>query len=226
VTARLFIIGLVLSGVLGFSMSVRAAGELWNGLPHFEQRELQEGKTVEFEENVDGSVWPRFIIYQLVKASPAAVAAVFWNCEKDPEYIPNCTSVKILNSPEPGVVNAEYTLSMPFFLPDEVYVSRNQVKKISDRDCDIVWCVTQSRYSKSSVGSLRVEEHDGMSLIRYTNLVIPTSRFAGMLRASAGKQVMECFKALATRVILEIEKTPALLDKQIHALECSVGKSL
>ena len=217
---------LILLAILGFMKGVHAAGEVWNGLPHFEQKELSEGKIVEFEENVDGSVWPRFIIYQLVKAPPASVAAVFWNCEKDPEYIPNCISVKVLNSPEPSVINAEYTLSMPFFLPDEVYVSRNQLKKISNHDYDIVWCVTQSRYSKSSIGSLRVEEHDGMSLIRYTNLVIPTSRFAGMLRASAGKQVMECFKALTTRVVMEIEKTPALLDKQIQVLECAAGKAL
>jgi len=224
-TAKPLIHMTILFGILVFMRNVRAEGEVWNGLPHFEQRELLAGKTVEFEENVDGSVWPRFIIYQMIKAPPAAVAAVFWNCEKDPEYIPNCTSVKILNSSQPGVVNAEYTLSMPFFLPDEVYVSRNQLNKLSDHDYDIVWKVTQSRYSKSSIGSLRVEEHDGMSLIRYTNLVIPSSRFAGMLRSSAGKQVMECVSALAAQVVLETEKNPAVLEKQIQALEGSAGKS-
>lgn len=203
--------------------SARAEGEVWNGLPHFEQRELLAGKTVEFEENVEESVWPRFIIYHLVKASPSAVAAVFWNCEKDPEYISNCASVKILDSPERGVINAQYTLSMPFFLPDEVYISRNQLKKLADHDYDIVWKVTQSHYSKSSIGSLRVEEHDGMCLIRYTNLVIPSSRFAGMLRNSAGKQVMESVNALVARVLLEQEKTPELLEKQVRALDQSAG---
>jgi len=205
-------------GILAGMRNIRAEGEVWNGLPHFEQRELLAGKTVEFEENVESSVWPRFIIYQLVKASPAAVAAVFWNCEKDPEYIPNCASVKILNSPEPGVVNAEYTLSMPFFLPDEVYVSRNQLMKLSGHDYEIIWKVSQSRYSKSSIGSLRMEEHNGMCLIRYTNLVIPASRFAGMLRTSAGKQVMESVKALGRQVALEAEKNPELLQKQVQAL--------
>lgn len=215
----------ILFGGLIFMQSTRAEGEVWNGLPRSQQRELLAGKAVELEENVDESVWPRFIIYHLVKASPSAVAAVFWNCEKDPEYIPNCTSVKILNSSEPGVITAEYTLSMPFFLPDEVYVSRNQLRKLSDHDYEIVWKVTQSRYSKSSVGSLRVEEHDGMSLLRYTNLVVPSSRFAGMLRNSAGRQVMESVKALVTRVALEVEKTPALLNQQIQALGLSGGKS-
>jgi ribosome-associated toxin RatA of RatAB toxin-antitoxin module len=205
-------------GILAGMRNIRAEGEVWNGLPHFEQRELLAGKTVEFEENVESSVWPRFIIYQLVKASPAAVAAVFWNCEKDPEYIPNCSSVKILNTPEPGVVNAEYTLSMPFFLPDEVYVSRNQLMKLSGHDYEIIWKVSQSRYSKSSIGSLRMEEHNGMCLIRYTNLVIPASRFAGMLRTSAGKQVMESVKALGRQVALEAEKNPELLQKQVQAL--------
>ena len=217
-TAKPLIHMTILFGILVFMRNVRAEGEVWNGLPHFEQRELLAGKTVEFEENVESSVWPRFIIYQLVKASPAAVAAVFWNCEKDPEYIPNCASVKILNSPEPGVVNAEYTLSMPFFLPDEVYVSRNQLMKLSGHDYEIIWKVSQSRYSKSSIGSLRMEEHNGMCLIRYTNLVIPASRFAGMLRTSAGKQVMESVKALGRQVALEAEKNPELLQKQVQAL--------
>jgi ribosome-associated toxin RatA of RatAB toxin-antitoxin module len=223
-TDRLLILILALSGVLGTLRNARCEGEVWNGLPHFEQRELLAGKTVEFEENVDESVWPRFIIYHLVKASPSAVAAVFWNCEKDPEYIPNCTSVKILDSPEKGVVIARYTLSMPFFLPDEVYISRNQLKKLADKDYDISWKVTQSRYSKSSIGSLRVEEHDGMCLIRYTNLVIPSSRFAGMLRNSAGRQVMESVKALVAQILLEQGKTPELLAKQVLALDQAVGK--
>jgi len=222
-TDRLLVLILALSGTVVALKSARAEGEVWNGLPHFEQRELLAGKTVEFEENVEESVWPRFIIYHLVKASPSAVAAVFWNCEKAPEYIPNCTSVKILDTPERGVVNAQYTLSMPFFLPDEVYISRNQVKKLADHDFDIVWKVTQSRYSKSSIGSLRVEEHDGMSLIRYTNLVTPSSRFAGLLRNSAGKEVMESVNALVARVLFEHEKTPELLEKQVHALDQSLG---
>lgn len=213
----------ILAGTLGLIPPALAEGEIWNGLPHSEQRELSAGKVVELEENVDESVWPRFIIYDLVKASPAAVAAVFWNCEMAPEYIPNCTSVKILNSPEPNVVNAQYTLSMPFFLPDEVYTSRNQLKKLNNHDYEIVWRVTQSRYSKSSVGSIRVEEHDGMSLIRYTNLVIPSSRFARMLRKSAGREVMESVLALVSQVLSEIEKNPGLLEKQLHSLAQSEG---
>jgi hypothetical protein len=213
----------ILAGTLGLIPPALAEGEIWNGLPHSEQRELSAGKVVELEENVDESVWPRFIIYDLVKASPAAVAAVFWNCEMAPEYIPNCTSVKILNSPEPNVVNAQYTLSMPFFLPDEVYTSRNQLKKLNNHDYEIVWRVTQSRYSKSSVGSIRVEEHDGMSLIRYTNLVIPSSRFARMLRKSAGREVMESVLALVSQVLSEIEKNPGLLEKQLQSLAQSEG---
>ena len=202
-----------------------AEGELWNALPHSEQRELLEGKAVELEENVDGSAWPRFIIYHLVKSSPASVAAVFWNCELDPKYIPTCTSVKILSSPETGVVNAQYTLRMPFFLPDEVYVSRNQLRKSSPSDYEISWRVTQSRYSKSSVGNLRIEEHGDRSLIRYTNLVVPSSRFAGLLRSTAATQAVESVKALAAQVISEIEQTPTLMDKQLQALEQSIGES-
>lgn len=217
---------LILFAVLALTDSARAEGDLWNALPHSEQRELLEGKVVKLEENVEGSAWPRFMIYHLVKASPATVAAVFWNCEMDPDYIPNCVAVKVLDAPEPSVINAQYTLRMPFFLPDEVYVSRNHFQKLSDKDYEISWKVTQSRYSKSSVGSLRIEEHEGISLIRYTNLVVPSSRFAGMLRATAGNEVMESVQALVTKVLSEIEKDPALLEKQLRALEQTEKKPL
>jgi Polyketide cyclase / dehydrase and lipid transport len=217
---------LILFAVLALTDSARAEGDLWNALPHSEQRELLEGKVVKLEENVEGSAWPRFMIYHLVKASPATVAAVFWNCEMDPDYIPNCVAVKVLDAPESSVINAQYTLRMPFFLPDEVYVSRNHFQKLSDKDYEISWKVTQSRYSKSSVGSLRIEEHEGISLIRYTNLVVPSSRFAGMLRATAGNEVMESVQALVTKVLSEIEKDPALLEKQLRALEQTEKKPL
>jgi hypothetical protein len=62
-----------------------------------------------------------------------------------------------------------------------------------------------------------------MSLIRYTNLVIPSSRFARMLRKSAGREVMESVLALVSQVLSEIEKNPGLLEKQLQSLAQSEG---
>jgi len=173
---------------------------LWNNLTEVQQRDLLAGKTVETEENIEGSAWPRFRVYQLVKAEPKSIAAVFWDCRRDPEYIPNCTAVTILSHPSPSVIEASYTLSMPFLLPDEVYVSKNVLRKPSETSYEITWNVSEARYTKSAMGSLRIEPHGQGSILRYANLVIPGSRIAGLLRATAGSQVVESVKALTRRV--------------------------
>ena len=173
---------------------------LWNNLTEVQQKDLLAGKTVETEENVEGSAWPRFRVYQLVKAEPKSIAAVFWDCRRDPEYIPNCTAVTILSHPSPSVIEASYTLSMPFLLPDEVYVSKNVLRKPSETSYEITWNVSEARYTKSAMGSLRIEPHGQGSILRYANLVIPGSRIAGLLRATAGSQVVESVKALTRRV--------------------------
>ena len=173
---------------------------LWNNLTEVQQRDLLAGKTVETEENVEGSAWPRFRVYQLVKAEPKSIAAVFWDCRRDPEYIPNCSAVTILSHPSPSVIEASYTLSMPFLLPDEVYVSKNVLRKPSETSYEITWNVSEARYTKSAMGSIRIEPHGQGSILRYANLVIPGSRIAGLLRATAGSQVVESVKALTRRV--------------------------
>lgn len=191
---------------------------LWNNLTPAQQSDLVAGKTVETEENVEGSAWPRFRVYQLVKAEPKSVAAVFWDCRRDPEYIPNCTAVSILSRPSSSVIEARYTLSMPFLMPDEVYVSKNSLRKPTDSSYEITWTVSEARYTKSAMGSLRIEPHGEGSLLRYANLVIPASKIAGLLRASAGNQVVESVKALTRRVERMKASDRAALSAEEEAL--------
>jgi ribosome-associated toxin RatA of RatAB toxin-antitoxin module len=180
---------------------------------------LNSGKPVILEEEIPGNPWPRFTIYQLVKASPSQVAAVFWDCEKDSEYIPNCTKVSVLSRPSPYVVEAEYTLRMPFLIPDEIYVSRNEIHRGQDGSYDVTWKVLNSRYTKSCSGSLRLEEHDGGTLIRYSNLVEPGSRIAKLLKASASRQVVESVQSLVDRVGDLLVRPGNGLDRQARSLE-------
>jgi hypothetical protein len=111
---------------------------------------------------------------------------------------------------------------MPLFLPDEVYISRNELKKLSANSYEISWKVMRSRYTKSCSGSLRIEEHDGKTLLRYSNLVVPGSRIAGLLRSTAGSQVVSSVEALVHQVATELEKTPRLLEHQLLELEHSL----
>mgnify|MGYP000384929761 CR=1 FL=1 len=219
---NLFLCLLLLSGEF-LPQSARAQAKakppLWSTLTSAQQSVLNSGKPLVLEEEVPGNPWPRFTIYQLVKASPAQVAAVFWDCEKDPEYIPNCTKVSVLSRPSPGVVEAEYTLKMPFLIPDEVYVSRNELQHSPDGSYGVTWKVLRSRYTKSCSGTLRLEGHEGGTLIRYSNLVEPGSRIAKMLKASASRQVVESVQSLVDRVGDLLIRPGNTLEKQIRLLE-------
>jgi ribosome-associated toxin RatA of RatAB toxin-antitoxin module len=195
----------------------------WNSLGENHHDMLNSGRPVILEEEIPGNPWPRFTIYQLVKAKPAHVAAVFWDCEKDPEYIPNCTKVSILSRPAPNVVEAEYTLKMPFLIPDEIYVSRNQIRRGPDGGYEVSWKVLNSRYTKSCSGTLRLEDHDGGTLIRYSNLVEPGSRIAKLLKASASRQVVESVQSLVDRVGDLLVRPGNVLEREIRLLEGSLG---
>jgi len=207
---------LLLAGAVA---SLSAEESMWSALTQQQHAQLLAGKQVVLEEEISGKPWPRFTIYHLVKGTPADVAAIFWDCELDPKYIPDCLSVRIISRSAPWIHDGEYTLKMPLFLPDEVYVSRNELKRHSATSYEISWKVLRSRYSESCSGSLRMEEHDGKTLLCYSNLVVPGSRIARLLRSTAGNQVVSSVQALVRQIASEIEMRPQLLEQQLHSLE-------
>ena len=209
----------------GFLPNLSAERPLWDSLAPQHRQQLESGQYVELEEEIFGNPWPRFTIYRLVKASPAQVAAVFWDCELDPKYIPNCLKVSILAHPEPNIVEAEYTLSMPLFLPDEVYVSRNEIRRSGPEFQEISWKVLRSRYTKACSGKLLLEEHAGGTLLCYINLVEPSSKIAGLMRRHAGKQVIESVQELVKQVGRELSEASGLLQQQVCTLDQASGKA-
>ena len=195
----------------------------WSGLSSRQREILNSGDALVLEEDLPGNPWPRFIVYHLVKATPAQVAAVFWDLRLDPKYVPNCVAVTILAQPSPHVIDGEYTLKMPFFLPDEVYVSRNTLHRRTPEDYEISWVVLRSRYTKSCSGLLSMQKHEKGTLLRYSNQVEPGSRIAGIMKNNAGHQVVASVKALVSQVARETERPSDPLEKQMKALEESLG---
>jgi hypothetical protein len=151
------------------------------------------------------------------------VAAVFWDCEKDPEYIPNCLKVTVINHPSPSITEAEYTLKMPFFLPDEVYVSRNQITRVPNGGYAVNWTVLRSRYTKNCSGRLLLENHGGETLICYNNLVEPGSRIAKIMKASAERQVVQSVQALVDRVGDLLVRPGNALPLEVREMEGALG---
>jgi hypothetical protein len=212
-------------------------GKLWSGLTPQQQQDLKAGKSIVLEEEVSDNPWPRYTIYHLVKSSSEKLAAVFWDCELDSKYVPNCLSVRIVSRPQPWIHDGEYTLKMPMYLPDEVYVSRNDLTNPAPDVFEISWEVLDARYIKGSIGNIRIEPYGDknatnptngsadMALMRYTNLVRPGGRIAGLLRAKARKEVIESVEAFVQQAEGEIRERPQLVDKQLHDLDRSLEKT-
>ena len=196
---------------------------LWERLTPQQQTALNSGKQVIVEEEVPDNPWPKLTIYQLVKSSSSDVAAVFWNSELDTKYLPNCKSVRILSRKTPEVHEAEFTLKMPLFLPDELYVSRITIKSPSQNVFEITWKVLESRYSKECNGVIRIEPHGDQALFRYRNFVKPRGNFAGLLRWPALATIVDSVKSLVRQVETEKKKNPQLLVEQHEALEMALG---
>ncbi len=220
---RHFPLALLLAALFLATTDAVAESNYWGGLSPRQKEMLNSGETLILEEEIPGKPWPRFIVYQLVKATPAQVAAVFWDLRLDSKYVPNCLSVKVISKPSTNVLDGEYTLKMPFFLPDEVYVSRNTLHRRTPEDYEISWVVLRSRYTKSCSGLLSLQKHEKGTLLRYSNLVEPGSRIAGIMKNNAGHQVVASVKALASQVARETEGPSDLLEKQMNALDEALG---
>jgi hypothetical protein len=199
---------------------------MWSALTSTQQELLQSGKSLVIEEAVPNNPWPRFIVYRLLKSSTDKVAAVFWDAELDPQYVPNCLSTRMISSPKPTIHVAEYILKMPLFLPNEVYLASNELKSPSPGVYEISWNLLKATYITGSTGTLRVEpqsESETQALIRYSNLVTPGSSIAGLLRSTARSEVVESVDALAKQVESEIQKSPQLLESQLQKMNYALG---
>jgi hypothetical protein len=217
--------------LLACLVSLRAAPQpsMWRALSSQQQGELTLGNPVVIEEAIAGNPWPRYTVYQVVKSSSAEAAAVFWDCELDPKYVPNCLSVRSVAHPSPWIFEGEYTLKMPLMMPNEIYNSRNELKAQEVPEVyEISWNVQKARYIKASMGNIRIEplgldectaaRKGDQALIRYTNLVVPGSSIAGLLQPMACSEVVESVKALANQIENEINASPQLLKKQMEKL--------
>jgi hypothetical protein len=206
------------------SFTCASAISSWEELSAKQQAQLSSGKAVVIEEDVPGEPWPILTIYQIANCSPEEIAGVFWDSELDTKYLTGCRSVGFVERPTPSVQVAEFTLKMPFFLPDEVYTSRIELIPQTPGRYKITWRILESRYAKSCNGSVLLEPLSGKTLIRYRNFMAPHSRVAVLMRSPARDRVVESVQALVNQVEKEKRESPQLMSQQQKDLMRALGK--
>jgi len=191
---------------------------LLEDLDSAQRREVLGGGQVMTQEEIPGKPWPRVRVYQRVNASPEEVAAVFFDYENAKAYIPDLLNSRISKTVTPSVLEVDYEVDVPI-LADEAYTARNELRAVHGGGFDVSWILLRALQTKGAEGSLLVEPHGGGgSIIRYTNLVTPSSGMAKILKTLALARMEKTVAAIASRVESQKKDHPRDLARQVAAL--------
>jgi hypothetical protein len=209
-------------------LAVWAAVWLGMGLPGWcglldeldaaQRREVLAGGQVMLQETIAAKPWPRIRVFQIVRATPEEVAAVFFDYENSKSYIPDLLHSRISKTITPLVLEVDYEVDVPI-LADEAYTARNELRAIHGGGFQVSWILLRAIQTKGAEGNLRIEPHgDGHSMICYTNLVTPSSGMAKILKTLALARMQKTVDSIARKVESQEKNHPRDLARQVAAL--------
>jgi len=182
-----------------------------------QQLDLEKGDLIVLEQDIPGKPWPRVRIYKRIKATPEEVAAVFFDYDQAKTYIPDVLESKISKKIAPCVVEVDYEVNVPI-LSDEAYTARNEMKAVGV-GYQASWTLLRALQTKAAEGNLLIEPFEnGTAVIRYTNLVTPSSSMAKILKIPALSRMQKTVLAIGQKVEQQKSSRPAELAAQIARL--------
>jgi hypothetical protein len=194
-----------------------AKAGLLNDLTREQRADLEKGDLIVLEQDIPGKPWPRVRIYKKIQASPEQVAGVFFDYNQAKTFIPDVLESRISKKISPGVMEVDYEVDVPI-LADEAYTARNEMKALSD-GYQASWTLLRALQTKAAEGNLLIEPFEnGSSVIRYTNLVTPSSGMAKILKLPAMARMQKTVLAIGQKVEQQKSKNPAELAAQVARL--------
>ncbi|MFM8715200.1 MAG: SRPBCC family protein, partial [Spartobacteria bacterium] len=160
---------------------------------------------------------PRVRNYKKIQATPEQVAVVFFDYNQAKTFIPDVLESRISKKISPGVMEVDYEVDVPI-LADEAYTARNEMKALPD-GYQASWTLLRALQTKAAEGNLLIEPFEnGASVIRYTNLVTPSSGMAKILKLPAMARMQKTVLAIAEKVEQQKAKYPVELAAQVARL--------
>jgi len=182
-----------------------------------QQLELEKGDLIVLEQDIPGKPWPRVRIYKRIKATPEEVAAVFFDYDQAKTFIPDVLESKISKKIAPCVVEVDYEVNVPI-LSDEAYTALNEMKALGE-SYQVSWTLLRALQTKAAEGNLLIEPFEnGSSVIRYTNLVTPSSGMAKILKGPALFRMQKTVLAIGEKVEKQKSSHPLQLAAQVARL--------
>jgi hypothetical protein len=194
-----------------------ATAGLLEDLSRNQQLDLEKGDLIVLEQDILGKPWPRVQIYKRIKATPEEVAAVFFDYDQAKTFIPDVLESKISKKIAPCVVEVDYEVNVPI-LSDEAYTALNEMKALGE-SYQVSWTLLRALQTKAAEGNLLIEPFEnGSSVIRYTNLVTPSSGMAKILKGPALFRMQKTVLAIGEKVEKQKSSHPLQLAAQVARL--------
>jgi len=193
-----------------------------DGLSAADKARIEAGDQVMVSKTLPGYPWPRAQIFQRTKLSPASLMAVFFDYNEAFKFVPNCKVSKVSKQISPVIAEVDYEVDVPV-LPDESYTAENSLKRLSGGGYAVYWRVLKSTSIESSEGNLYVEPSGTGSVLRYTNLVKPSSKAAFLLRTVAMTQMKDTVNAIVNHAESLQSKSPKVVESKIRAMETALS---
>jgi hypothetical protein len=194
-----------------------ATAGLLDDLTSEQRAELEKGDLIVLEQDIPGKPWPRIRIYKKIQATPEQVAAVFFDYNQAETFIPDVLESRISKKISPGVMEVDYEVDVPI-LADEAYTARNEMKAVQD-GYQASWTLLRALQTKAAEGNMLIEPFEnGSSVIRYTNLVTPSSGMAKILKLPAMARMQKTVLAIGQKVEQQKSINPVELAAQVARL--------
>lgn len=194
-----------------------ATSSLLDDLTREQTDEVERGEIIAIEQDIPGKLWPKIRIYKKIQATPEQVAAVFFDYNQAKTFIPDVLESRISKKITPTVMEVDYQVDVPI-LADEAYTARNEMKALQNGYL-ASWTLLRALQTKAAEGNLLIEPFEnGASVIRYTNLVTPSSGMAKILKPLAMARMQKTVLAIGQKVEDQKNKYPAELAAQVARL--------
>jgi hypothetical protein len=186
-----------------------------------DQQKVKGGGQVMVTEPIDGYPWPRVKVYQSVNATPREVMAVFTDYGNACKFVPNCLKSQISKEITPLAFDVDYVIDVPIF-SDEAYTVRDTLSREAGGALRVTWKLIKATSILESSGNLYAEPRGAGTVIRYTNLVRPSSQAAMLLKGMALSQMRDTVEAIVANVKDQKENSGAF-KVQLERLDAALG---
>ena len=205
-----------------------ARADLFSSLSPDEQDALQRGDQVVKTDEIEGSVWPKITVYQIIDVPNEEMAAVMFDYSMHKEIFEGI----IKSSPQQtGSVSTDVDYEMTFpkvmgiSLPNEVYTVKDQLSSTSAAVYEVNWSLVRASSMKNTYGGAHFESFKAGTLVAYTSFIDPPRpSLAKLIIKMAIDRVKDSVKALAKRVQAERSGDRSQLNLQLALMKKALGQ--